>query len=217
MKEAYEIKNFLEYPKNYVSLKLSYITDKEFQSLVKELEVNNTLTSLDLSNAPIGDKGVYLLAKILEVNNTLTELNLVNNGISDEGAIYLAKMLDVNNTLTNIVLRNIFWEQYLMSGYCNYDDVEFNKINDTEVLNKIKDRTSENKTKLIDYVCKFFEKEILILPSKIIHTIVLYLELTDLALLRRDLSQQEKQKFAEDVGILGITESANISNDLDII
>ncbi|XP_068709712.1 NLR family CARD domain-containing protein 3-like isoform X9 [Montipora foliosa] len=73
-------------------------------ALARAMEVNSTLTYLNLSGQKIGDSGAGALAKAMERNSTLTELDLFENNISSFGAVALAKTMEVNSTLTSLFL-----------------------------------------------------------------------------------------------------------------
>jgi hypothetical protein len=60
--------------------------------------------ALNLYCKPIGDAGAIGLCKAIEVNETLTELNLGDNQIGDAGAIGLGEGLKVNATLAKLEL-----------------------------------------------------------------------------------------------------------------
>ena len=63
------------------------------------------LVQLNLeNNSSIGDVGASALAVALQVNNTLTQLNLSGNNVGDEGATALAIALQENTTLTQLIL-----------------------------------------------------------------------------------------------------------------
>ncbi|XP_068709720.1 NLR family CARD domain-containing protein 3-like isoform X5 [Montipora foliosa] len=73
-------------------------------ALARALEVNSTLTYLNLSENEIGDSGAGALAKAMERNSTLKEVDLSENNISSFGAVALAKAMEVNSTLTSLNL-----------------------------------------------------------------------------------------------------------------
>jgi Ran GTPase-activating protein (RanGAP) involved in mRNA processing and transport len=69
------------------------------------ISVNGALTSLDISNNPIGDDGVKPICEALKQNGSLKVLDLNARLTSDgkigpQGAQYLADMLSVNGALT---------------------------------------------------------------------------------------------------------------------
>ena len=70
-------------------------------ALCKLLMSNCSLTSLDLGCIGFGTL-VKALAEALELNFTLTQLNLHYNNIKNEGAIALAKALETNCSLTSL-------------------------------------------------------------------------------------------------------------------
>ena len=69
-------------------------------ALAKALDVNATITCIDIRSNRIGDKGAAALAKALEVNASITNINLAENEIGDDGAAALAKALEVNTSIT---------------------------------------------------------------------------------------------------------------------
>ena len=81
------------------------IGDTEVIKIAKALEINNTLTTLNLPQNNISNIGATALAKALKINNTLTTLNLQQNDIGDEGVFALAEALKTNNTLTTLNLQ----------------------------------------------------------------------------------------------------------------
>lgn len=74
--------------------------------LIKALEVNTTLISLDLTGGHLGDVGAIGLAQLLErnLNSTLTRLKLEYTIIRDVGTMALAKALKTNSSLTSLDL-----------------------------------------------------------------------------------------------------------------
>ena len=72
-------------------------------SLIKMLQVNKSLTHLDLSSNNLSDLGGLCIFKGLQHNTTLNSMNLGKTGITainPDTAISLTKMLQVNKSLT---------------------------------------------------------------------------------------------------------------------
>ena len=80
------------------------IGDSGAAALAKGLEMNSTLTQLVLLDNEIGDWGSAALARALQINATVTELYLSFNKICDRGATALAKAMEINSTLTRLDL-----------------------------------------------------------------------------------------------------------------
>jgi Ran GTPase-activating protein (RanGAP) involved in mRNA processing and transport len=68
------------------------------------LKVNTSLMDISLSWNDIGAEGVLALADALKVNTSVTNINLSKNGIGDDGASALADALKVNTSVTTIDL-----------------------------------------------------------------------------------------------------------------
>ncbi|XP_068745827.1 NLR family CARD domain-containing protein 3-like isoform X2 [Montipora capricornis] len=88
----------------YLNLSDNEIGDSGAVALAKAMEFNSTLTFLALSYCKIGDSGAVALARAMEFNSSLTELNLGLNEIGDSGAGALAKAMERNSTLTELDL-----------------------------------------------------------------------------------------------------------------
>ena len=77
------------------------------RSLTKMLQVNKSLTHLDLSENKICDSGAHYVFEGLQSNTTLVNLNLSDTGITaadPDTARSLTKMLQVNKSLTHLDL-----------------------------------------------------------------------------------------------------------------
>ena len=86
-------------------------TDDTAQALTTMLQVNKTLTHLDLSNnSTLLVSGTRFIFEGLLCNTTLVQLNLSNTGLvaTEVTAQALTTMLQVNNTLTHLDLSNNF-------------------------------------------------------------------------------------------------------------
>ena len=103
----------LQHNTTLVSLNLSSIditanNPDTAKSLTKMLQVNKSLTHLDLSsNKKFSDPGARCIFKGLEHNTSLTYLNLSNTGITatdPETGMSLTKMLQENKSLTHLDL-----------------------------------------------------------------------------------------------------------------
>ena len=100
----------LQHNTSLVRLDLSYAglvaTKDTAQALTKMLQVNKTLTHLDLSHNE--DSGAYFVFQGLQDNTSLVHLNLSSTGLvaTEDTAQALMKMLQVNKTLTHLDLSN---------------------------------------------------------------------------------------------------------------
>jgi hypothetical protein len=70
--------------------------------LAEALEVNHTVTQLNLSNNQIGKEGMSSLARALKVNISIVDLDLRRNAIGNGGATALAEALKVNSTISKV-------------------------------------------------------------------------------------------------------------------
>ena len=109
---AYYVFEGLQSNTTLVNLNLSYtgITAADpdtTRSLTKMLQVNKSLTHLDLSENKICDSGAHYVFEGLQSNTTLVNLNLSNTDITaadPDTARSLTKILQVNKSLTHIDL-----------------------------------------------------------------------------------------------------------------
>ena len=107
---AHCISEGLQHNTTLVNLNLSrtgiaVITLDTARSLIKMLQVNKSLTHLDLSINSLSDSGAQIIFEGLQHNNTLVNLNLSNTGITatdPETASSLTKMLQINKSLTHL-------------------------------------------------------------------------------------------------------------------
>ena len=89
---------------NSTVLSLNLMKWKFTNVLTRTLEVNTSLSSLDLRFNSIGNEGVNSLAHALRVNTSLSSLGLSGNSIGCEGANSLAQALRVNTSLFSLDL-----------------------------------------------------------------------------------------------------------------
>ena len=82
----------------------SSMTSNEAKALSVMLTVNETLTSMDLSENQIGDDGAVHLAEALRKNKSLQELVVLSCNITDTGLASLVDALRVNNSLIELDL-----------------------------------------------------------------------------------------------------------------
>ncbi|KAF2650580.1 RNI-like protein, partial [Lophiostoma macrostomum CBS 122681] len=76
-----------------------------------------TLTSLYLSNNPLGSTGITALALGLHHNKTLTRLTLASTGLTDDGAIALCEALSAHPTLMTLDMGQSYATADLDSRY----------------------------------------------------------------------------------------------------
>ena len=97
-------------------------------ALTTMLQVNKTLTHLDLSNnEKFSDSGAYRIFQDLQHNTSLVQLNLSNTGLvaTEDTAQALTTMLQVNKTLVHFDLSNN--EKFSDSGaYCVFHGLQHN-------------------------------------------------------------------------------------------
>ena len=72
------------------------------------MEMNTTLTELDLSCNNIGVDGVSAISRLISTNSALKKLNLSSCGLDDRGAFILSEGIPLNDTLTSLCLNNNF-------------------------------------------------------------------------------------------------------------
>jgi Ran GTPase-activating protein (RanGAP) involved in mRNA processing and transport len=75
-------------------------------ALAEVLEVNTALADINLRNSRLGKAGMQAIGAALAVNNTLTAINLTGNERGFWSANFLAKSLEVNVSLKKLVLAN---------------------------------------------------------------------------------------------------------------
>jgi Ran GTPase-activating protein (RanGAP) involved in mRNA processing and transport len=105
MRYTQKITKALEINKTLTKLNLRH-NNVWGDDIAKVLKYNNTLLILDLSYTGIGDIGFLdrgeIIAEALKINTTLTTLILNNNGIHSYGIKAIAIALVINQTLTTI-------------------------------------------------------------------------------------------------------------------
>ena len=130
--DSYCVFQGLQHNTTLVHLNLSntglVATKDTAQALTTILQVNKTLTHLDLShNEKFSDSAAYCVFLGLQHNITLVHLNLVNTGLvaTKDTAQALTKMLQVNKTLTHLDLSHN--EKFSDSGaYCVFQGLQHN-------------------------------------------------------------------------------------------
>ena len=136
-------------------------------ALGKMLQVNNSLTHLDLSNnCTFYTSGTWFIFNSLKYNTTLVQLNLSNTGLvaTVETAQALTTMLQVNKTLTHLDLSSnlLRFESYVFQGlqnnatlvYLNLRDKELRVKKDTPLAKALTTMLQENKhLKYLDLSC----------------------------------------------------------------
>ena len=106
-------------------------TEDTAQALTTMLQVNKTLTHLDLSaNWKFSDLGAFCVCQGLKHNTTLVYLNLRYTGITDKGAEYIAQAIESNCYLQNL---DISYNQISDRGFAC---IAMSKTNTTLSLNK---------------------------------------------------------------------------------
>lgn len=92
-----------------VNLPDNYLRPEDAAEILRAVEGNSTLTSLDLTDNRRLGQGHELpscLGSLLTENSTLKSLHLMNTGIDDEGATQLGWGLQCNDSLTSLDLRH---------------------------------------------------------------------------------------------------------------
>ncbi|KAI8829883.1 hypothetical protein BJ741DRAFT_369718 [Chytriomyces cf. hyalinus JEL632] len=89
---------------NEIILKHRGLGPKGAQAIASVLEFNNSISHLDLSDNWIESGGAHI-GRSLQINRTLTFLNLSNNKLSLHGGAEIAEMLGFNGTLKTLILK----------------------------------------------------------------------------------------------------------------
>ena len=119
----------LQHSTSLVHLNLSstglVATEDSAQALTTMLQVNKTLTHLDLSeNWTFSDSGAYCVFQGLQHNTSLVYLNLSSTKITDKGAEYIAQALKSNCSLQTL---NISKNRITHNGFaCIENSLETN-------------------------------------------------------------------------------------------
>ena len=96
------------------------------RSFTEMLQVNKSLTHLDLSENSFIDSGSHCVFEGLQHNNTLVNLNLSTTGLRSTDSdtdTSLSKMFQVNKTLTHLDLSG---NALLLKGSCVFDGLQHN-------------------------------------------------------------------------------------------
>ena len=127
---AYCVVKGLQHNTALVHLNLSntglVATEDTAQALTTMLQVNKTLTHLDLSwNWKFSDSGACCVFQSLQHNTTLVHLNLSNTGLVaiEDTAQALTTMLQINKTLTHLDLSN---NEKFLRAYCVVKGLQHN-------------------------------------------------------------------------------------------
>ena len=99
-----ELKVVLQMNTTLISLKLCNINNNGAINIVKAIQMNTTLQTLDMSSNKISDDGVIAISDYLKRNSSLEKLNLSKNEITNEGAKMIAEALQLNTTLKQLDL-----------------------------------------------------------------------------------------------------------------
>ena len=97
------------------------------RSITKILQVNNSLTHLNLSRNSLSDLGARCIFEGLQCNFTLVKLSLRDNGITStnlDTATSLTKMLQVNKSLTHLDLSGN--NLYESGAFCIFEGLQRN-------------------------------------------------------------------------------------------
>ena len=80
--------------------------------LAQTLEINRSITHLDLRNNRVGPQGATALSKALRSNQTLSVCDLRWNDIGTRGAMDLAEAMEINQSLVELRLEGngVRWE-----------------------------------------------------------------------------------------------------------
>jgi hypothetical protein len=78
------------------------ITEDNFQHLYKSLEVNTSITNINLYSSK--NIGIKYLCESLKKNTTINKIILRNNNIGLEGFQYLGEVLNINSSIREIDL-----------------------------------------------------------------------------------------------------------------
>lgn len=160
-----------------LSLRSCKIGDKGAEVIAEAIKHNYNLKQLYLGNNSIADDGVLAFAKILTLNVALEVLSFRNNLVSLNAAKALAQSLEINATLKTLNLANTelsdeaasaFLYTLLFNTTLKEIKLNYNNIENTEILVKIKEALNYNKSqnviainalakKIVRFCEKYFE------------------------------------------------------------
>ncbi|KAK6635948.1 hypothetical protein RUM44_001203 [Polyplax serrata] len=87
-------------------LKYNKLSEADCFYLGRTLNVNETITILDLTGCRIDPEGIRCLVEYLTINETLVNLNLSKCNIEDDGMVRLGQVLLRNNSIEQLNLSN---------------------------------------------------------------------------------------------------------------
>ncbi len=78
----------------------------DIEELIRFLQTNNTVTSLNLYGCKIGNDGIIKLLNALELNKNIAALDIGANNITAQGLPGITQLLRVNNTIATLHIEN---------------------------------------------------------------------------------------------------------------
>lgn len=126
------------------------LDDKAMQSLLDNLQLNKTITHLNLFNADINEEKAITLADALKGNKTLTHIDLGHNEIGTKGVEAICKAL----VGSNVIHLNLSWNWIGQEGIAGLHHIL--KDRDSKMLslnlagNRIDDQASKTLSFLLD-------------------------------------------------------------------
>lgn len=101
------LRNIRDNKKDFIRAELiknPTVNDDHVTRVAKALQVNQYVTTLDLTECNFGDKGAYAIAKLLRSNPLITWVRLAANRIQERGGIAIGQALEINQSVTDLYL-----------------------------------------------------------------------------------------------------------------